>query len=191
MTARDAEQVIARELEPGERLLWSGVPKQGLLLRGSDAFVIPFSLLWGGFAIFWEGSVLQSGAPFFFALWGIPFVLVGLYLIVGRFFVDASQRAGTAYGFTDKRVVISSGVFSRTVKSLSLRTVSDMTVTERRDRSGTIALGPTPPWGQWYAGAAWPGLAAQRGPAFELIEDAKSVYTQLLSAQSAAQRVAG
>ncbi len=53
----DAAQIIQKELEPGEKLLWSGKPAQGIRLRGSDVFMIPFSFLWGGFAIFWEEPI--------------------------------------------------------------------------------------------------------------------------------------
>jgi len=35
MTKQEAEQAIAEELEVDERLLWSGIPKQGLVLRAS------------------------------------------------------------------------------------------------------------------------------------------------------------
>ena len=71
------------------------------MLRASDAFAIPFGLLWCGFAIFWEWSVVSGGrAPWFFELWGVPFVAVGLYLVFGRFIADAYQRGRTVYGIT-------------------------------------------------------------------------------------------
>lgn len=82
----DAESAVRDQRGAGEHLLWSGKPKAGLRLRAGDVFMIPFSLMWGGFAVFWEWSVISSGAPFFFKLWGIPFVLVGVYMIAGRFF---------------------------------------------------------------------------------------------------------
>jgi len=42
----------------------------------------------------------STGAPPFFLLWGIPFLIVGAYITVGCFFYDAWQRGRTAYGVT-------------------------------------------------------------------------------------------
>jgi hypothetical protein len=180
------QQAIAGVLDSGESLLWSGAPRQGLLLRPSDALMIPFSLMWGGFAIFWETSVLASNAPVFFALWGIPFVLVGLYMIVGRFFIDARIRARTYYGLTNRRAIILSGLLSRRTNSLPLRTLADISLEERSDGSGTIMLGRPQPFG-WGGGMRWwPGMGQYTTPAFEMIPDAKHVHDELLEAQHAA-----
>jgi len=47
-------------------------------------------ILWAGFAIFWERSAIRDGDPFH--LVGVPFVVVGLYIVMGRFLVDAWRR---------------------------------------------------------------------------------------------------
>lgn len=170
-------------LNRGERQLWAGIPRQGIVLRPSDVFMIPFSLLWGGFAVFWELTVIRSGGPGFFVLWGIPFVLVGLYITVGRFMVDARRRARTSYALTSERVIINSGVFAPVTKSLDLRTLSDVTLRERSDGAGTITFGPQYPFATMYAGTAWPGIP--QPPSFEMIPDARRVYNLLREAQRA------
>jgi hypothetical protein len=150
--------IISKELASGERLLWSGRPQQGVVFRSSDLFLIPFSLLWCGFAVFWEASVVARNAPLLFQLWGIPFVLVGLYMVFGRFMVEAYQRRKTVYGLTDQNVVIVSGLLTTDVRRLNLRTMSDISLDERTERRGTITFGPTPPYYAWFRGASWPGM---------------------------------
>jgi hypothetical protein len=153
-----------------------------------DGFLIPFSIMWGAFVIFWEVSVIAGGAPPFFAIWGVPFVLIGLYLMFGRFWVDARQRAATVYGVTTERVIIVSGVFARRVKSLSIDTLTDVSLTERADAGGAITFGSIPFMHWWYVGAGWPAFGPQTVPTFELAEGAREVYEIIRMAQRASKR---
>lgn len=183
----DSKNQIEPELSAKERLLWSGHPQSGIVFRTSDVLLIPFSLLWGGFAITWEVIAIATGAPFFFCLFGIPFVMIGLYLIFGRFFADAHQRSKTFYGITNERVIIISGLFSRSIKSLNIEMLSDISLTEKGDKSGTITLGPNSPWHDWFGGASWPGVGKQCAPMLELIDDARTVYEIIRDAQRQAK----
>jgi hypothetical protein len=204
----DASQVIARDLGADESLLWSGQPRKGIVFRSSDVFLIPFSILWGGFAIFWETSVLSqarkggNAISLFMVLWGIPFVLIGLYMIFVRFIVDARRREHTCYGLTDRRVIIVTGLFERdltpsvgtltalasglgrhNVKSLDLRTMTDVSMAERSDGSGTITFGAQNQL-SYLAGTGWPGAGNSAAPpSFDLIENVKSVYEMIRGAQ--------
>lgn len=179
----EQKQLLQSQLAPNEQLLWFGQPRSGIVFRASDIFVIPFSLLWGGFAIFWEVGVLTSGAPLFFKLWGVPFVVVGLYMIFGRFIFDAKQRSKTCYGVTNERVIIISSLFGKKIKSLELRTLNEISLDEKSDGSGTITFGPAPVWYQWFGGIQLPSRGQQSVPVFEMIQKAKSVYETVRSTQ--------
>lgn len=181
-------QAFDRELGRSEKVLWSGIPRQGILLRPADALLIPFSLFWAAFSVFWEHGVLSSHAPLFMALWGVPFLLFGVYFVVGRFFLDSCQRARTYYAVTDERIIIVSGIVSREVKSLPLQTLSEMALREKSDGSGTITLGPVDPRYAMWAGAAWPGMGKRLPPSFELIPNVRSVYDIIRESQASRTR---
>jgi hypothetical protein len=192
----DYESPIHQQLEPGERLLWVGRPRQGFFLRGSDAFYIPFSIVWGGFALFWETMVLTSlvrarGAAgvigVVFALFGIPFVLVGLHMMFGRFVLDARERGSTYYGVSDRRILIVSGRVSRNLASIELPRLPPLQLTEHRDGTGTITLldpatrGRTGPR-TWLGGdTRFPAGAAM----FERVAEAVDVFRTIREAQAA------
>jgi hypothetical protein len=151
------------------------------VFRATDVFLIPFSLMWGGFAVFWEAMVLKSDGPVFMKLWGIPFVLVGLNLVVGRFFHDAWRRSRTTYAVTTERVVILSG---GSEKTLPLRTLAEFTITARGDGSGSITFGSSPS-GAWSSmGPSWPGVP--QVPVFENIADVRTVHELIRRAQEEA-----
>jgi hypothetical protein len=170
---------LNERLLAGERVLWSGRPAQGLLLTGRDAFLIPFSFLWGGFAVVWETMVVTQAKAGFFALWGIPFVLIGLYFIIGRFLLDAWIRRGMFYAVTDKRILISrSGPFAK-FTALSLDRLPDASISDNAGGRGTIRFGdPAPLWGRRNNFPSWtPSLDPT--PQFIAIEDARSVFDQV------------
>ena len=85
-----------------EHILWHGKPEPGRTFTKQDIIMIPFSLLWCGFAIFWTVSASSAGG--FFGLFGIPFVLVGLYMVFGRFIHGAYVRKNSYYVITNKRI---------------------------------------------------------------------------------------
>jgi len=195
MIINDASNIIQTELGTREQVLWSGVPRRGFALRKSDIMLIPFSIMWGGFAIIWETSVLRSDV-LLMKLWGIPFVLVGLYMIVGRFFVDRWQRDRTFYGVTNERIIIvTKNLLGKQVKSLDLRNLYEITVDEKSNKSGTITFklsatlppqakeshrsfrlsSPSPAGSNKYS--------EQYSPAFEMILDVKNVYNLIRQAQ--------
>ena len=133
------EYAFARSfLAPGETILWKGKPGPGHHFSGQDVFMIPFSIFWCGFAIFWETSVIASGAPFFFAIFGIPFVCVGLYITVGRFFHRAYLNKHTAYVITNQKVLRKRG---SKIDMLDAKTMPTIHVTARTDGTGIIRFG--------------------------------------------------
>ena len=104
----------------------------------------------------------------------------------GRFYVDAKQREKTFYGVSDERIIIVSGLFNKKTKSLNLRTLTDISLSESSDGSGSITFGRSLPFDSMFAGASWPGMDQHFSPRFDLIHNAKQVYQQIRHAQKSA-----
>jgi hypothetical protein len=130
------------DLLPGEQLLWQGESVRHRLFWPPDAFLIPFSLFWCGFAVFWEAQVLRGDTPLLFPIFGGCFVAMGVYFVVGRFVARAISSRRTRYAVTDRRLVVTGGLTGRRTQSAYLKDLPPPILTERDDRSGTLAFGP-------------------------------------------------
>jgi len=181
---QSAAMAIQPELSSGESLVWSGQPKTSVIFHKEDAFLIPFSLLWGGFAIFWEagvsgmvGPARHGHAPFFFMLWGIPFVLVGQYLIWGRFLYVGWLKKRTYYAVTNRRVVVVQDGWKRQMASAYIDSLPAIIKEDGSRGIGVLRFGqPLPMWGRNRGFAAWNALSIAGFPAFVDIENVDSVY---------------
>jgi len=172
---------LREHLDREETLLWIGKPKSGIVFRPADIFMIPFSILWCGFAIFWV--IMASQASVFFALFGVPFVILGLIFVFGRFIIDSKQRQNTFYGLTENRIIIKSGVFSTNIKSLNIKTLSDLELSEKGDGTGTISIGPKNPLMVWGSGLSW-WSGMKMNNQLEMIPNARKVYNQIIEIQN-------
>jgi hypothetical protein len=176
--------VFQSDLLPDEQIVWSGQPESSILFTPMDLLLVPFSLLWGGFAIFWELSVIgtfksNQPAPAFFPLFGVPFVLVGLYFIFGRFVYKSWKKKRTWYAVTNQRVLIVTQGISRTCQALSIATLPAIDKTVRSNGSGNIKFGTSPFMFTIYENSGmdfFGGFNGQGAPSFFDLKDVESVY---------------
>ncbi len=130
------------DLLSGEQLLWSGRPNPRVIFHSDDWYVIPFSIIWTGFFIFWEWGVVRDHSTFM-TLWGVPFLIFGQYFVWGRFFYDAWLKRRTYYAVTNRRVLILQEAWRRKTNVIYLEAIPSM---EREgDQPGTVWFGPKLP----------------------------------------------
>ena len=187
MEREDIAQLLQPELMAGESLVWSGQPNPGAIFQPQDAMMIPFSLMWGGFAIFWEAGVLgftgfgprngPHAIQYFMALWGIPFVLIGQYLIWGRFLYAGWRKRRIIYALTDKRAMVVDVSRGRSVTAAFLRQLPVIQKSVRRSGIGTLTFGNTPVSRRGASNlASLSGGLSSSVPIFLDIDDAETVY---------------
>lgn len=106
-------------------------------------------------------------------------MLVGLYLIFGRFFVDAWARSRTAYGVTTQRILIlRDGPFGK-FTALAIDRLPELSLNERGDGGGTIRFSNAPNFFGGRTGFSGWSPALDGTPQFLAIPDAKAVFDQI------------
>jgi hypothetical protein len=170
----------------GERLLWAGRPKRGLILRWADLYVVPLSLLWGGLMLVEWGRLLEDPA-FSDAVVAVPVALLTLYLVPGRFLIDAFLRARIHYAVTSRRILILRGGPFASLSSVELDYLPMLDLKERAAR-GTIVFDPGEERSTWRGeglGHLIPAL--RKETRFYRIEQPRLVY-DLIQKEAARRR---
>ena len=143
------ETALQHELRHGERVLWQGRQLDRLSPRmfGSWLFAIP----WTGFALFWsfmawigagqanDGSTGGQVAAIMFPLFGLPFVLIGCWMLATPFLARANA-ANMIFAVTDQRVLRLYRGSRLKVDSLEADRIGNLSRSEGADGSGTLTL---------------------------------------------------
>lgn len=142
--------VVAREFQ-GEPMLWVGRPSASrtfVLAMGIWLFAVP----WTAFSLGWEYMALQawhSGKPssggtqavvgIIAPLFGLPFVLVGLGMMLAPFWMWIKARK-TIYVVSERRFACLTIGRSLSVKSFARGSIVRTERSERHDGSGTLKV---------------------------------------------------
>jgi hypothetical protein len=165
-------EVITRRLARGERLIWWDRPEPMRYALREVNFSTLFGVFFVGFAIFWMFTAYRAPGPFF--LFGIPFVLVGLWMITAPLRAYRTAQT-TVFALTDKRAITVTG---STVTARPLGHVDFVETESIADGSGNVLFLNEPvslvPW-------QWNTQQMMRKSGFIAIADAERVGQQMLS----------
>ncbi|HKQ06731.1 MAG TPA: hypothetical protein VJ464_16475 [Blastocatellia bacterium] len=139
----EAQQTAQAQLDTGERLLWHGRPDPKRQILGGLAIML-FGIPWTAFALFWTGAASglfwgerEIGWPSLFGLFGVPFVLVGIGMLLSPYW--AYRRAqGTVYVISNRRAMIITGARARKVQSFAAPDIGLIERTERSNGKGDV-----------------------------------------------------
>jgi len=140
----DLRTRIERELEPGEKIVWTDMPAPKFFTPASTSLFV-FGVFVTGFAVYWICSAAGFKIPDFkkgsdfFPLFGLPMIFIGLGMLSTP--VWAYRKAlRTVYAVTDKRAIIIEGGWVTTIRSFPPDKLHDVYRKERRDGSGDVIL---------------------------------------------------
>ena len=189
MSDLDHAALFKEHLFDGEEILWTGRPDASVNFDRRDLTLIPFSIAWAGFAIFATGGFVkgyieavksggQEGSMLFLVL-AAAFSLLGLYLLVGRFFIKRWNKRRTYYALTDARVLVLKTATTRPVSGLPWDKVPAIGKAQGYVGTGTVTFAKAGRWKTDYGNTGlefFTLLPWGKATAFYDIADADRVY---------------
>ena len=98
---------IKQFLSSGEQVVWQGRPGKGRLFERIDYFLVPFAILWAAVPTTMFVTMLIKGITDIFALpVSFMFLLIGFYLVFGRFLIKKRILNNTCYAITNRRIIL-------------------------------------------------------------------------------------
>jgi hypothetical protein len=171
------QQKLQRYLSANEKLLWVGRPGQGIRFEKGDIFQTVFAIFWLGFVLW---TPLKNWSELNYTMFShgflLPFVAIGFYMLIGRFFYDAYVRSRQVYGLTSLRLMVAVG---DQCTSSALNNLPQLTLSYHLQGWGTINFSPTIKDGE---GGTSSGPAS--GTSFKLIKDAQLVFEMITRQQN-------
>ena len=147
----ELKEKVDQELQPDERILWMDMPIPKFFTRESKNLflvgivVTSFAIFWtcgaAGFTIpnFKEVSNPSQLVPLLFPLFGIPFILIGLIMVLNPLYTYG-KAFKTVYLITDRRAITCEMGWSKTVRSYPPSRLLDIHRKERRDGTGDVII---------------------------------------------------
>ena len=146
------DEPLIAELQPGERLRWSGRTRHEPLARPRRPGDAPRRPGCGPVRVHLGGdhvtsTISSGGSPFdvFLLLWGLLFAAFGLYLVPGRLIARRYLGRRTAYALTNLRALVIKPTWraGRQTAFVWLATGPAVSQRTRRDGRGTVMIGAT------------------------------------------------
>ena len=147
----DLAQNFQPDLLREEKVVWAGQPDPRFRFSGGDIFLVPFSLLWAGFALFGRRACSDFSA----------------------------KKRRTFYALTNQRVLILTTLRSRRLQALFLNQLPVVNKAVQGNGVETLEFGFSPSWSAAYANSGmelFAGRSASLAPAFYDLADVDGVY---------------
>jgi hypothetical protein len=146
---------LDKEINSDENVLWSGQPAAGLRHHLNTLPAVLFGIPWTAFSIFWVTMAISMGShmprtadsfPFslmsvVMPLFGLPFILVGLYMLSSPYW-QMRKSSKTVYALTGQRAIIIEPTWrgEMTVRSVPHEHLIDRTRTEDKTGVGSLTF---------------------------------------------------